>query len=279
MNRYFRCVIVSAVSLFTICCSTGPAPPKPGTPAFYWSAAKTAYAAGDYQKTSDNLQSIARTENEYTSRALAWNLVLMSGMVNGNMRIADNFEYGVKANRANPTPFRRGLTSYRTYAAQMAPQFVEAFMAFVKLNKDPKITLDFGFPAGNANPPADLDKVAKGELLADEAMQNASRLTLASAVVQAACAAVGAPEDVAKAQAVFATQPVQVPRETFLLAMANALFEQSQLYSREKLDQPPRMQVFIGQAENTLKGLPESKDTKALAEKIQKAVKADKSKR
>jgi hypothetical protein len=279
MNRYFRCVIVSAVPLFSICCSTGPAPPKPGTPAFYWNAAKTAYAAGDYQRASDNLQSVAKTENEYTRRALAWNLVLMSGMVDGNMLVADSFEYGTKANRANPTPFRRGMTSYRTYAAQMAPQFAEAFMEFAKTNKDPKVVLDFAFPAGNANPPPELDKLAKGELLPDAAVQDASRLTLASKVVQAACAAAGAPEDVAKAQAVFATQPVEVPRETFLLAMANALFRQSQLYSREKLDQPPRMQVFIDQAQNTLKELPDSKDAKALAEKIQKALKADKSKR
>src|SRR5512146_768726 len=105
MNRNTRCAIVLAVSLFSISCSTGPTPPKPGSPAFYWNAAKTAYAAGDYQKASENLENVARTENEYTGRALAWNLVLMSGIVNGNMQIADNFEYGAKANRGNPTPF------------------------------------------------------------------------------------------------------------------------------------------------------------------------------
>jgi hypothetical protein len=279
MNRSSRCAVLAAICLFSTCCSTGPAPPKPGTPAFYWNAAKTAYAAGDYQKTSEDLENVARTENEYTNRALAWNLVLMSGLVNGNMRIADSFEYGAKANRANPTPFRRQMTTYRTYAAQTAPHFAEAFAAFMKGNKDPKVALDFAFPAGNASPPTDLDKVAKGEWLPDAAMEDAARLAVSSAVVKAACAAAGAPEDKAKAEAVFAARPVQVPRETFLLAMANALFDQSQLYSREKLDQPPRMQVFINQAQDTLKQLPESKDTKALAEKIQKALKPEKSRK
>lgn len=279
MNRNTRGAVVLAVALFSTCCSTGPAPPKPGSPAFYWSTAKTVYAAGDYEKASENLESVAMSENEYTGRALAWNLVLMSGLVDANMRIADNFEAGAKMNRANPTPFRREMTTYRTYSAQTAPHFAEAFTAFMKGSTDAKVRFDFAFPAGNASAPADLDKVAKGEMLPPETMAAIGRSMVSSSIVKAACRAAGAPDDTAKAQAVFQAQPVEVPRDTFLLAMANALYEQSLLYSREKLDQPTRMQLFVNQAQDTLKQLPESKETKDLAEKIQKAVKKDKSTR
>ncbi len=32
-------------------CSSGPQPPQPGTPAFYWAAANQTYRAGDFLKT------------------------------------------------------------------------------------------------------------------------------------------------------------------------------------------------------------------------------------
>ena len=50
-------------------CSSGPQPPQPGSPAFFWAAAKETYRAGDFLKTSENLQRILVTDNEYTARA------------------------------------------------------------------------------------------------------------------------------------------------------------------------------------------------------------------
>ena len=47
-------------------CSSGPQLPQPGTPAFYWSAAKETYRAGDFVKTSENLQRILASEAEIT---------------------------------------------------------------------------------------------------------------------------------------------------------------------------------------------------------------------
>ena len=52
-------------------CSSGPQPPQPGTPAFYWAAAKETYRAGDFLKTREHLQRILATENEFSARARA----------------------------------------------------------------------------------------------------------------------------------------------------------------------------------------------------------------
>jgi hypothetical protein len=55
--------------------------------------------------------------------------------------------------------------------------------------------------------------------------------------------------------------------------MAVALFDASQLYSRTKLDQPDKMKVFCGRAQEALKTIPDSKDGQDLDKKIQAALK------
>lgn len=276
--RSFSIFAILSGGLVVTSCSTGPAPPQIGTPAYYWSAAKETYAAGDYLKASEHLENLARTENEYMARALPWNLILTSGMAKGYADLADDFEFGTKANRANPTPFRRQMGEYRQYASTLALQFAHTFEIFEKTNKDPKIALDFTFPTGSALSHPQFSKIGNGELLAPAIVDDVRRATLQTSVLMAACRAVGAADDVAKSQEVFKAGNAQVPREVFLLAMANSLYDQSQIFGRTKLDQPERVEFFLTHATEALKQVPESKETKALAEKIQKALKALKSK-
>jgi hypothetical protein len=65
----------------------------------------------------------------------------------------------------------------------------------------------------------------------------------------------------------------KVPRAAFVMAMGNSLYEQSQLYSRQKLDEPAKQKIFCGRALEALKMLPESKETKALNTKIEASLK------
>src|SRR5215472_8569304 len=84
-----------SANVILISCS-GESGPQPGTPAFYWAAAKQTYAAGDYAKTTDNLDRVVATENEFTPKARPWLLVLTSGMARGYMELADRFESGAR---------------------------------------------------------------------------------------------------------------------------------------------------------------------------------------
>lgn len=272
--RSFSIFAIISGGLVVTSCSTGPEPPKIGTPAYYWSAAKETYAQGDYLKASEHLENLSKTENEYRARALPWNLILTAGMAKGYSDLADNFEFGAKANRANPTPFRRQMGEYRKYASTLALQFAYAHEILEKTNKDPKIALDFTFPTGSALSHPQFSKIGNGELLAPPVLDDVRRATLQTAVLHAACRAVGSDDDVAKSQEIFRAGNVQVPREVFFLGMANSLYDLSQIFGRTKVDQPERVQFFLTHASEALKPLPETKDSKALAAKIQKALKS-----
>jgi len=104
-----------SANLILFSCSSNDAP-QPGTPAFYWSAAKETYAAGDYQKTVDHLGNILSSQNEYVARAQPWMLIMTSGMARGYMDLADAFEAGGHANQPQATAFHRLVNDYRGYA-------------------------------------------------------------------------------------------------------------------------------------------------------------------
>jgi hypothetical protein len=262
-----------AMGLSAISCQSGPTPPQKGTPAFYWGAANETFAAQDYMKTLDHLEQLSRTENEYTSRAQPWRLVLASGVSKGYIELADTFDAGAGANRANPTPFRRQANTYRNYASQLAMQFTEACRRFQKGGKDDAVTLDFKFPTGNPAEVPQMRKIASGLMLQQSEIDDIQKKTIDRAVVLATCRAVGATDDTAKAQEMFKSGEAKVPRNVFVLAMANALLEQSDLYTRTRLDRPDRVTMLCNDALEALKNLPASKEAKELTQKLQKNLK------
>jgi hypothetical protein len=58
--------------------------------------------------------------------------------------------------------------------------------------------------------------------------------------------------------------------------MATAMFEQAQLYSHNKMDDPDKMKIFCSRAQDALKLLPTSKETDDLNKKIQATLKKSK---
>jgi hypothetical protein len=271
--RNLSILLMIAVGLIATSCSSGPEPPKPGTPAYAWSAAKETYAAGDYQRASEHLAQVCRTQNEYTTRAQAWLLIMSSGMAKSYMEIADYFEYGSRARQMSPTQFRRQMSDYRTYASRLSLQFAQIFQDFEKNNKDPKIPLDFTFPDGNALPSPQLSKIGNGDLPSPAVLDDLRKQHLKTGVVLQTCRALGVADDMAKAQDMFKGGNVQVPRETFMLSMAAALHDQAQLFDRTKLDQPDRLKLFDNHALDLIKTLPQTKEATALSAKIQKSLK------
>ena len=93
---YRTALVISLVAAagFEWSCSTSTAP-QPGTPPFYWAGAKEAFAAGDYDKASENLDRLLSGENEFTARAQPMLLVITSGLVRGYADVADTLETGV----------------------------------------------------------------------------------------------------------------------------------------------------------------------------------------
>jgi hypothetical protein len=262
-------ISLAAAGGFQLSCSTNTAP-QPGTPPFYWAGAKDAFAAGDYDKASENLDHLLGGENEYTARARPMLLVTTSGLVRGYMDVADTLETGVKAKHADPGGFRKYISNYRSAAGRLSLHFAEAFINFQK-GKDDPVTLAFGFPSGSAAPNPELARAANGIALTPAQIEASLKYSQNRMVLLETCRAAGAPDDTAKALGLFKDGSPQIPRATFLAAMANSLYEQSRLYTPSKLDDPSKLKILTNLASEALKGIPESKQTKDLMAKIEKS--------
>jgi hypothetical protein len=266
--------ILAPVSAFLLClsCSTGPKAPEKGTPAFFWQAAQETYAAGDYVKTLEHLDNLTATDNEFTARALPWSLVLTSGTAAGYMELADNYVIGARTNKSDPSGFRRTVSDSRGTANRLALQFADNFAKFDKLKGDP-ITLAFAFPKGSGAQVSQMSKVTNGIALAQPDADMLQKRMLERGVILALCRATGAPDDSAKTADLMKTGEAKIARPTFMLAMAQALYEESQLYTSTKLDQPQKLEILCHRAQDALKALPDTKDTKELNAKLEKALK------
>lgn len=261
------------VSCFVLISCSGSSGPEPGTPAFYWAAAKETFGTKDYVKTVEHLEKLTATDNEYTARARPWLLVMTSGMAKGYMDLAENFDAGARANKADPTDFRRHTNTYREQADHLAVEFAEVFGKFEQ-GKDDPVLIAYPFPTGSAAPVMELTKAATGMLLTPTEVDSAEKRALARAVLLQACAAAGAPDDVAKAEDLLKAGMLQVARAAFVTTMAGTLFDESKLYGPRGLDNPDRVKLFCNRALDALKTVPETKDTKDLSTKIAKSLKA-----
>jgi hypothetical protein len=264
-----------ALVLFWACtsCSTGPQPPAPGSPAFIWGAAKQTYKTGDFRKTSENLVQLVRTESEFAAQARPWAAVISAGLAQGYLDLAQAYEAGAKANRLNPTPFRKQVSMLQSLGSASALEFAEGVHLLLDKNKDADTLLAFDYPTGSMSEPANLRKVSAGMLMQDSEAEQLLNTMLQRGVVRTVSQVTGTPEDAAKTLELFKAGEPKVPRPTFLFGLAKSLNDVSALYGPTRLDQPQRLRLLCQQALDALGAIPETKDTKALKDKIQAALK------
>lgn len=267
-------LLLPAAALFVAAgCSTGPQPPQPGTPAFIWNAAKATWKSGDFVKTSENLQQLVKMDSEFTAKARPWSIVTAAGLAQGYAATADAYEAGAKANRLNPTPFRKEVNQLRSMATAAAVEFAEETHLFLEKDKQPAITLAFDFPTGSAAEPPNIRKVTAGALIQESERDSLLQTMLQRGVVLSASRAAGSPDDTPKAMEVFKTPDPQRPRPEFLFGIGKELYDRSALFVPTKLDHPGRMRLLCQQALEALQQVPENKDTKALSAKINASLK------
>jgi hypothetical protein len=243
-----------------------------GSPGFYWQGAREVYKTGDYTKTLQNLDNLLATDNEYVARALPWALVLKAGVAQGYMDAAANFDLGAHRSH-DPAAFRRQVAEDRNTASVLALQFAEDFGKLDKIKGD-TITLEFTYPTGNAAPVSQFNRVASGIPLSPGETETAHRHSVERGVVLAACRAAGAANDTAKTEDLLKTGQAPVSRTVFMTAMADSLYRLSQLYLRDKLDEPQKMDALLQRAEAALANVPESKEVKDLKNDIKAAQKS-----
>jgi len=269
MNARFLFFAAFALALLTASCSSGPEPPQPGTPTFNWNAAKRAYATGDFTKANESLSEIVKTDSEYAGRARTWSILLSAGTAQGYAELADAYEAGATANRANPMPFRKPISALRSMANAAILDSVQSFRTVLDSDRGASVEFAFSYPTGSAAEPPALKRVAGGVPILDTDATVLQTTMMQRGVVLAVCRAMGNPDDSAKTLEAFKAPEVRVPRETFLFGVAQMLNSLADLYIPRKLDQPDRAKLITDQALRALQAIPETKESKALMVKIQ----------
>jgi hypothetical protein len=265
--------LLTAAVLLCACvlgsCSQGPAPVRPGTPAFFWAAADAAWRAGDYSKTNESLSQLATGDSEFAARARVWQLIVASGLAEGYTDLADAYESGARSNRNDAAGFREQVRLARSAASQLSLQAAETLRKFLDTDKNANVGFAFAFPQAEAPAPALLAKLNKGILLKGAEADSLEKAMLHRGVSQAAARAAGIKPDAADAAEAFKKE---IPREQFLVASASSMVEQSRLFGPKKLDQPQRLMALCGLAQEALTLAPPSAKTKELQVKIKAAL-------
>jgi hypothetical protein len=263
--------VAAAVAVFISGgCSTskGPAPPKPGTPPFFWAAAKTAYQKGDFQAAIKNLNSIIATENEFTRRAQIWQLVLDAGMARGEMEWADILDEGRPAAKAREIDFRRLANEARTLAGQSAMRFADTGHKLMPNLTEDEVALPFTMPDVNRDRPVEVERIVKGILPMPAEVERLHNLLMRRGVALSVIAVADPGGDYEKAKALLSQPEPKVKREQFLFYLATQFTELSQLFMPNKLDRAGRVKLFLDEAKEALAPVPKSPERDKLQKKI-----------
>ncbi|MCS7043459.1 MAG: hypothetical protein NZR01_11770 [Bryobacteraceae bacterium] len=274
MRRLWRCVVPVAAVVVAFTgggCSTskGPAPPKPGTPPFFWAAAKSAWQKGDFQATMKNLMSIIATENEYTRRAQIWQVVLDAGMARGEMEWADILDEGRPAAKAREIDFRKLASDARALAGQSAMRFADTGHKLMPALSEEEILLPFPMPDANRNRPVEVERIVKGILPMPAEVERLHGLMVRRGVALSVIAAADPGGDFEKAKALLSQPEPKVKRTDFLMYLATQFTEISQLFAPKKLDRAARVKLFLDEAKEALAAVPPSPERTKLQKKIE----------
>jgi hypothetical protein len=275
-RRFVPAAIVAALAVWCLTsCSSGPSAPQPGSPAFYWGAAGETWRSGDYVKTFDDLSHLTADQNEFTGRARPWEIIVGSGMARGYLDLIEAGENAVKKAPTRAGETRRQISAWRASANSTTLELADTFQKFSAASKQESIPLEFAWPpVGNAAMPVQRDRFATGTPLSAADLDRLETAMIQRGVMLAAARVTGAGDDTAKGQEVFRQPKPALSSETFMVGMAQVLYDISALYGPKQLDMPKRHDMLTMLATDALKPYPKNKDAVALLAKMAKEAKA-----
>jgi hypothetical protein len=170
-------------------------------------------------------------------------------MAGGYAELADQYSAGARANKKGAAAFHAKAAAYRTLASQWAMRFAQDADKLGTIALGP-LPLAFALPKGSSAEPEQLAPIASGVPPSPADAETAEILTLQRGVLMAACQAVGASQNVAKAEQILGTERAQEARSVFATAVAEMLDARASLYSRNKLDEPAKLAALHERAES-----------------------------
>jgi hypothetical protein len=273
-KRLVLAVLPAALALAG-CGESGPAGPAVDTPEWLWLAAVDNYAAGDFEKTQDQLGDIVKSDNPWRTRAAVWRVAMLAGMARASGELADAYESGAKKNQARAASFQNPIQQYRRDARRHTIALAETVGTLKKSLGDAQtVPLEFSLPPGTSSPSPDLGRVSDGTILREGPAAQAKTDTIRRGLLLETVKAVNAGDNVAKARSLFEAPPVEIPRAVFFLALGRSLFERSELFDRFHLNEAPKREFMLNRAISFIAPALESDDEslKKEAEELQKEI-------
>ena len=253
------------LSVFFTGCSSddAPKPPQPGTPAFHWATAKTAFEKGDFAKANALLVQLSQGKSEFAEQARPMALMTSIGIATSYMELAEKFAEGAKKTRGQAAPFMRSTSVYKSQATASGMQFIEEARRFIDANKDKEVTLAFAAPAaGEKEDPPQYKKITSGQTVPDAEVVVMEKALISKNVAKA------------MADAGATTADAKVPGPKFLLALSKDLFAVSEMFGPKKLLQPNRIiEATHAEALEALALIKDSKDAREMEKKVTAAKK------
>ena len=267
--------VLPAVLALAGCGESGPAGPAVGTPEWLWLAAVDNYAAGDFEKTQDQLGEILKSDNPWRTRAAVWRVAILAGMARASGELADAYESGAKKNPARAASFQNPIQQYRRDARRHTIALAETVGTLKKsLGDAGTVPLDFSLPPGTPSPSPDLGRVSDGTILREGPAAKAKMDTIRRGLLLETAKAVNAGDNLAKARSLLEAPPVEIPRPVFFLNLGRSLFERSGLFDRAHLNEIPKREFMLNRAIGFIAPALESEDEglKKEAEELQKEI-------
>lgn len=212
------------------------------------------YQAGQYEKSLEHLDKIIRSGDPIVAKAAPLRLLTLSGLARGYQDLAAQFQLGAESIKTGSSAdHRRRSEQYRAQAANFALQLAEAFTAFENSHASGPVAVDFPYPArGTMTLPPVFSRVGQGQLIPDMEIERMQNAVLQRAVLREISSAVGAAGDVAQAQARMKTLPLETPRDAFLAAVGESLYENSVIFGPRGRGETPRQEHLLDLATRAL---------------------------
>ncbi len=266
-------IFLTAALVLLAGCSSGPPPPRSGTPEYYFATALDNYNKGDYAKADDWLAKMAKSESEIANKTRVWRLVLQGGRMQGLRELADYYEFGARANKDKPGPFHKKVADYRNAAAALSMELAETYDGFVKASPSGDVALHFPFPPrGSLGRPPAMTRIGAGQLPSQADIETTAAQMVERGIVSTAAEFAGAGGDAAKAQAAYKATPATAPRAALQLAAAKLLYEASAIFGSKKRNDPPRQEFLLKRVKTALA---EADKSAKEAKELELRIKAD----
>ena len=244
-NQLRAGLLVWIALTITGCGGGGEAGPAVGSPEWLWDAAVQNSGIGDFEKTQEHLGKLTDSDNPWRDRARVWHFVVLNGLAAGYAELGEGYAKGAKENEAAAAKLMNSVQQYRRDARRHTITMVESIGAWRKqIGSAGTFSLDFPLPAGSGKQSPILASVSAGVAPNESQAGSVQSQTVERAVLLSAGAAGGMGDDIAETRNAFQATPIEVEAAPFLLAVARAVVDRSEIFDRAHLMEPAK-EVFL----------------------------------